>query len=294
MPYKRTLTVFTTALLLLTLAVPALAQRGRGGTDRPPIDLSNLPELPQFDLPDLPDDLGEWTIPEAWADIALPESLPATVAELEAWLAQYDVLLELDLETFKPASNPDAAAVVSGFASTYMGASVAPIYAGTINANTSSTADFQQVVATMPAEIQNMMTIVAMMQLNGFWGIFNDGFGIISSDIPCDSDACSIDLGRAQLTIEEASVGLLVLYRPIVVTDAPTAQSLLISAYPALASYEMTAIESETGFVFSAVDLNPETPVGYIAGVLTEGDQSLVFATAIVGEGMMEMVGGSS
>ena len=195
MPFKRTLTVFVTALLLLTLAIPALAQRGRGGTDRPPIDLNNLPDLPQFDLPDLPDDLGEWTIPEAWADITLPESLPATVEELEAWLAQYDVLLELDLDNFKPTSNPDAAAVVSGFASTYMGASLAPIYAGTINADSSSTADFRQIVAAIPAEIQNMMTIVAMMQLNGFWGIFNDGFGIVSSDIPCDSDACSIDLG---------------------------------------------------------------------------------------------------
>lgn len=292
MPFKRPLTIFTTALLLLTLAVPTLAQRGRGGTDRPPIDLSHLPELPQFDLPDLPDDLGEWTIPEAWADITLPESLPTTVDELEAWLAQYESLLELELANFKPVSNPDAAAVVSGFASTYMAASVAPIYAGTISANSSSTADIQQVVAAMPSEIQNMMTIVAMMQLNGFWGIFNDGFGVISSDIPCDSDACSIDLGRAQLTIEEASVGLLVLYRPIVVSDAPTAQSLLISAYPALASYEMTAIESEAGFIFSAVDLNPETPVGYIAGVITEGDQSLVFATAIVGEGMVSMVNG--
>ncbi|MCB9458331.1 MAG: hypothetical protein H6670_01690 [Anaerolineaceae bacterium] len=301
MRIRRTVTAIITLVMLLMLVAPTLAQRGgRGGgtgIDRPPVDLSNLnlPNLPEFDMPDLPDDLAEWTIPESWDEIALPESLPTTVAELEAWLMAYDIPLELDLEAMKPASNPDAAAVVSGFASTYLGASVAPIYAGVIYTGQEvMTGDFQQIMAAMPSEIQNMMFAIAMMKLNAFWAVFNDGFGIVSSDIPCDNDMCSIDLGRAQLTIEEASVGIYALYRPIVVSDAATAQSLVISTYPALASYPLTGLESEQGFVFTATDLNPDAPVGYIVGVLTEGNQSLVFATALVGEGMMEMAASGS
>ncbi|QPC82601.1 hypothetical protein G4Y79_23415 [Phototrophicus methaneseepsis] len=281
--------------MLFIAAMPTMAQRGRGGNDgpgtRPTVDPANLPA--SFAAPTLPAQWQNYTIPDDWSEFTLPDDVPMTLAELETWLSTYDVPYAYDFSQVAPETDPEAAAIIAGFAASYLGTTVVPIYAGSSNMDAATQPGYDGLLSTLPAEVQALLQTLPDGITDGYWAIFNDGMGIVTNDIPCQNERCTITADQAQITITQGSIGAYALYRSGTPADANEAKAMIAATYPALSTltWVPVPIESETGYFFSSVQMTQDGPRGYIAGVASVEGQTIVYGIVGLGEGYVNLSG---
>lgn len=292
-------------LLLIVMALPATAQQGAGGRGGgrgtpPAIQVTPGGNLPQPTLQITPiggqaEDarpapLLTLTKPADWSGYALP-TRSASTTDLSAYLTALPFEFSTDV-AFQ--SSEEAYVAIVGFAADYLGAVVAPLYAGMVDGSAAQTADdaqLDQIIALFPEEAQALLASADSLSGVVFWGVMTDGVGVIYSG-NCTGDHCAITIDNLQFTITNGSLGAYALYRPTTATNSDSALALVTSVYPALAGMELEAVAVESGWAFTSANINAQAPsvTAYYAGVVNIGEQALVYALAANGEGYVALL----
>jgi hypothetical protein len=291
-------------LLLIAFVTSAYAQRGGGGgrADRTPDANATRPTRPTHDpnmtpiFPTRDPNAMPRAIPTDWSSIALPTGLPSR-EELEAMIELLDLpfdLASLDL----PDSSPEAYSALVAFGQTYLGLSIEPLYAGTLDTSTIGSrrgaqtreipAEISSISTELPAEIQ---AILANASGVAYYGIFETGVAIVYTASECTQANCSVTMETLQVTLTSGSIGFYSLYSPTVVNDATTAQSLILLYFPALNAYGLSPAEASTGYAFTGTGFAEGQVTAFVAGVLpSENGQSLVYVSYGVGDAYVSLL----
>ncbi|RMF81350.1 MAG: hypothetical protein D6737_05310 [Chloroflexi bacterium] len=311
MQIRRMMGVLIVMMMLVTGTTQA--QRGRGGGGGG----IQIPQVnpPTVNIPDsVPSTSGETIVGqvEAFANtlngedlsavlntLQLPQDLPATADELEAYLGQYSLPYDYSVENFDDftfGTSQEAYGAVIAFAQQHLGISPAPIYAWEISGESqaidTSDPSVQQIVSQLPPESQALVESAATISTTSYWGLMADGAAVVYVDAECESGSCAIDLDTLQFSISTASLGGYGFYRLGNVGSESDALSMIVSTFPTLANIPLTGIPVEAGYAFAgtAVDNSSATLLGYVAGVDLSVGQPLVYALVGVGEGYLNVV----
>lgn len=283
-------------LLIFSLPLIVQAQRGagRGGNGTPATPRGENPNIQS--TPGRPDI--DFTLPENLAGITLPDDLPSP-EDIQAIITELELPFSLD-DLDLPASSPEAYAVIVGFGQSYPGIIVNPIYAGTLTGNSASELvegqditiplEIETVTSELPVEVQSILTNATGV---AYWGIYQDGAAAVYTESDCTAN-CSVAVDNLQLTLNNGSVGLYTVYLQSPVTDAVSAQNLILSTYPALENYELMPYAIDAGYAFTGIDSTISTEfsaTGFLAGVMSATtEQSIIYVVFGVGDGYIELI----
>lgn len=305
-------------VMILTFSLPVLAQGprgGNGGGGRGGAGGGNLPSNSdiQVNIPSAEDiqatasavvnelkadasTLNEmWEnleIPDDWSQLTIPSDLP-TSDDLQAMWDDLPYDFEFDALDFNFASSAEASTAIVGFAATYLGANVSPLYASVVDGSQSTTsqASIDTIMRQFPAELQAMLASVDDLSGVTYWGLLPDGVASVYTG-ECNAEQCDISQDNIQLQVTSGSVGAYAVYRD---GNPPTVEDityLLYATYPALYGVGLSPVESDTGTAFVSVAMNPDTAKlsVYYAGVIPAGDQAIVYAVVGVGDVFVQLM----
>lgn len=247
---------------------------------------------------------GDGTMPQIGeGNFTIPENLPTSPEELQAMLESGDLPISLD-DLPIPESSAEAYAAIVGFASTYLGTSLDPLYTGEVGAaqasvaaNAPSTVDTSEVQALIQAEIMGMIPeevqlVLATASSDGlsYYGIMQNGLAAVYTADSCTGANCSVSMEQLQLTITSSSLGAYVLLSDSAVSNSNDAYTLIINSFPLLAYENLEPVESDTGYMFSATNYSDSEISALLAGVISTGEQTIVYVALGVGETYAEIV----
>lgn len=307
--------LFIIFTLLTTLL---MAQGPRGGGGNLPSE-GNRPTggevtLPTFTVPEiqvtvpaintdnlnleslnLSQSLEDFTMPEDWSDFQLPQDIP-TSEDLQAMWDSLPYDFDFEDIDFSMESSETASAAIVGFASTYLGAGVSPLYAGVVDSSQSvENPEVQQtmntIISQFPSDIQAMLASAENLSGISYWAVLSDGVGVVYTG-DCNSANCSSSMDSVQLQVTSGSLGAYALYRSTNATTQQDALNLLYASYPHLAQMTLEATSSDYGFAFIGTEVNMSAGqlTVYYAGVMPTGDQSIVYAAAGIGDVYVQLM----
>ncbi|MEL6405021.1 MAG: hypothetical protein AAFV98_16625 [Chloroflexota bacterium] len=235
-------------------------------------------------------------IPETWTDVSLPNDLP-TSSELVTLIDDANLPFPLDSLTL-PASDATAYANLVGFADTYLGTTIDPLFATTLgmvetqpdNRNYDIT-DLSDELASISTELPDeIAAILASAEGIAYWGIYENGAGAVFRGEDCGAE-CLVTVDNIQVTLIEGIFGVYSTYTDERVTDELEARMLILDTYPDLSSYSFDAYDTvENGFAFTGSNIAQSqndnfAASGFVAGVVAGNNgQSLVYVAFGVGD----------
>lgn len=286
---------YTLPMMILLLSFPLLVQAQPGrNEDRTPIVPHSTIQVPDVVLT-LPAVIEDFEVPEDWSDFTLPTELPSQ-EDIQAMIENLDLPYTID-DLNLPESSVESYAAIVGFGQTYLGVTVSPLYAGMLTGDLPATdieldipAEIQAISSELPAEITS---IVNAMSGVAYWGIYETGAAAVYTASDCAVN-CSVTMDNLQLTLTTGSLGLYSVYSDAPVTDALSAQNLVMATYPALNGYAITPYDAEVGYAFTGMNTTMGSDFsgqGFVAGVTTaETGQSIVYVIFAVGDGYVSLL----
>lgn len=250
----------------------------------------------KFDSASFNEAMDNFEVPDNWAEIDLSDQMPA----LEDIQAMRDDLLEyIDIDSLdlQPESDPEATGAIIGYASTMLGTTVTPLYAGEygdldLESNTVAQQTISEIYNQLGADMQALLTQADSLSGVTYWALLDNGLALLYTG-DCDLDQCTITQESLQVEITSGSMGAYALYVDTIPADATEAQALVESTYPYLATIALEPTESDYGTAFFAfdVDMDSGAVTAYYAGVYTtDSGQSLVYAVSGVGDAYVNVL----
>ncbi|MBI1281651.1 MAG: hypothetical protein GC179_26230 [Anaerolineaceae bacterium] len=274
------LSVLALVLVLVVMAVPVAAQRPGRATPAATLDRSGSS--------------GKRT------PIATPNAAQST-RQRPTLSATFNVPLNLTLTPHGtlavPVSSEEAKTVMNSFASTYLGASYDYVYAGTLDGSGGS-ANWDAFVASLPADVQAYISAFTSAAGGSYWGLFKNGLAMTAIGDCSNNPNCTISMDDLNVYLTSASSGVYSVYVAGTVNNANDALSLIYHTYPGLNAAGLQSVTTTQGYAFQAVDYgtgisNKQVTASAkieVAGVVTVGTQSLVYAVVGVGDGYVGMI----
>lgn len=287
------LIVLTIALMSMSGAVQA-QRGGRGGEgDRTPIAPQPVGTPVREPIAFTPPQ----NLPSQ-ADIqALIAELPSQT-DVQAIVDNLELPYSLDALSL-PETSPEAYAALVHFGQSYLGTTINPLFAGTIDGQLPDNPErlselpieIETISTELPAEIQTLMTTVTGV---AYWGITENGAAALYTASDCAMASCSMTVDNMQVTLNNGSLGMYSIYLTAQVNDALTAQNVISSIYPNLAAYTMTPYTVEEGYAFTGYNAQVSaefTASGFITGVnSSENGQIIVYVVYGLGDAYLELL----
>jgi hypothetical protein len=180
-----------------------------------------------------------------------------------------------------PAPSAAAYQAISLFAHARTGATVAPLYAGTL------TEDVQRVIGYLPDEITALTAALTGSADAAYWGLWAGGAGAVLFGECSDAAACAVSGANAFPTSDASNeAGVLTTFSlETMPTEVNGALTVLTQVYPALRGLPFTHLtDISEGFAFRAITGEtgyPESPgimtMGIIGGVVDVQGRTLVY-----------------
>lgn len=198
---------------------------------------------------------------------------------------------------FEMNSSAEAESAVNGFATAHLGTAYNLLYAGALTSSSLSpeaTAALQSYLAALPAEVQNYLSLILNGSGAAYWGVFQNGMGMVALANCADNPGCQVTQESITLYITSSSAGIYSVYTSGAATDSNSALNMILAAYPGLNGLTFTPVtDSSQGFAFQATGFSRSGTQAvttlYYAGVISSSGQSLVYAVVGVGEGYLGM-----
>jgi len=199
-----------------------------------------------------------------------------------------------------PTPSAEAYEALVVFANDQLGAVVEPLYAG--EATDAVLATFSY----LPAELQAYLSNATSISGAAYWGLLNGGVGgVMVGDCATDSANCVISTDNLSTQLTSASAGAYGLLTMQAMPATPgDALDLITTVYPkldGLAFAQVTDVEGGLAFTATAASMGYDAatmqPVSVAkvvyAGVVDVNGQAFVYALVGVGEGYVQVLGGT-
>jgi hypothetical protein len=198
---------------------------------------------------------------------------------------------------FEMSSSAEAEGAVNGFASAHLGTTYNLLYAGALTSSSLSpeaVAAIQGYGASLPAEVQSYINMIANGSGAAYWGVFQNGMGVVALANCADNPGCQVTQESITLYITSSSAGVYSVYTGGIAGDQNSALNMILAAYPGLNGLTFTPVtDTSQGYAFQAAGFSRSgtqaVTAVYYAGVVSTGGQSLVYAMVGVGEGYLGM-----
>ncbi len=194
---------------------------------------------------------------------------------------------------FEASSSTEAESAINGFAGTHLSTAYNLLYAGALTSSSLSpeaTAALQSYLAALPAEVQNYINLILSGSGAAYWGVFQNGMGVVALASCADNPNCQVTQESITLYITSSSAGVYSVYTAGAAADQNSALSMILATYPGLNGLTFTAVtDTSQGYAFQATGFSRSgtqaVTTVYYAGVIPSGGQSLIYAIVGVGEG---------
>ncbi|NDJ74960.1 MAG: hypothetical protein GYB65_01765 [Chloroflexi bacterium] len=201
-------------------------------------------------------------------------------------------LAEFELDNFAATygeSNPEAAAAITNFAATHLGAEIVPVYAQKPTGILAGGTIPDVILNELPEDVQALYADLEASGLDGatYYAVLEDGLAMVITEQDCAGLNCTVDADDLQVNIEEASLGVYILYNEQPVGSSDAAYDLVVANFPALQGVPLEALPPGTTYTypFSAVDTSLTGGTAYFARVADWEDTAVVYVITAVGEG---------
>lgn len=266
-----------------------------GNNDKPITEIIESERLP-FNSDAFSAMMDNYEIPDNWSDMNLTGEMP-TKDEILAMEDDLPTDIDLDSLDILPESDPEATNAIVGYASSMLGLTVTPLYAGEYGDSEVADSEVAQttineVYNQLDGDMQALLTQADSLSGVTYWALLEDGLALIYTG-DCDLDQCTIEQNMVQVEITSGSAGAYALYSDTVPASSSDALALVQRTYPYLASIELSETESSAGYAFFAFDIDMDSGdvVAYYAGVYgADSGQSVVYAVSGIGDAYINMM----
>ena len=281
-------------MLLIGNIAPISAQPGgRGGAGDGPGNRDETPPIQNNteNRPAIGGNTADIEIPTDFSDIQMPDTMPAT-DELTTMMEEMELPISLD-DLELPGSSAEAYTGLVGFGQTYLGTTIDPLYASSLNTagmDMEFPAELTSITSELPVEVVAILTTAEGLV---YWGVYQPGAAAVYILLNCN-DNCTVTMENIQATLTDGSLGVYSVYTETAVNNDADAQNLILNTYPLLGNYTFEPYAIEVGYAFTSSAVSQGSNLqatGFIAGVVdTDNGQSLVYVVYGVGEGYADLV----
>lgn len=228
--------------------------------------------------------------PNLQVTVTIPFNMP-NLNNINTSQLPYEFSLD-NLQGQSAQSSPEAYSALVNFAAQHLGIGLTPLYAGSGNTTEVVTSEvFWQIMALFPVEMQEMFLTGTELNDVGYWGLFNNGVGIVYLSDCTDNPACTLELENTQVHLSELAMGVYGLYVPgTAPSSTDAALNMLLATYPGLTGLDFIYMGMvEEGYDFVVLDNTlsrgaAQTKLVW-GGTVAYNNQTLVFVFVFVGDG---------
>lgn len=274
------------------------------GTRQPELNITPAAENPLADQSRIPFDaaafsakMENFVVPDDWSQIDLTGEMPS----FDEILSMRDELpedIDIDSLDILPESSATATNAIVGYASSMLGLTVTPLYAGEyysgdVDANEAAQTTISVIYDELDADMQALMQQADELSGITYWALLEDGLALLYTG-DCDLDQCTIQQDRVQVEITSGSAGAYTLYNDSIPASSDESKVLIQSTYPYLATIDLAETESSAGgYAFFAFDIDVESGAvtAYYAGVYpSDAGKSIVYVVSGIGDAYINML----